>query len=70
LAQWNYRILLHGGVTPFVDAEIAFDNRIPAGHAAFFNSSSYTRFLYSSDAKPVRASMRAPRETLETPPST
>jgi len=37
-AQWNYRILTHGGVTPFVDAEIDLDNRIPAGHAAFFNS--------------------------------
>src|SRR5208282_4019581 len=48
LAQWNYRILLHGGVTPFVDAEIDLDNRIPAGHAAFFNSSSYTRFGYTS----------------------
>src|SRR5438552_19089508 len=48
LTQWNYRILLHGGVTPFVDAEIDLDNRIPAGHAAFFNSSSYTRFGYTS----------------------
>jgi hypothetical protein len=31
-----------------VDAEIDLDNRIPAGHAAFFNSSSYTRFGYTS----------------------
>jgi group II intron reverse transcriptase/maturase len=29
-------------------AETDFDNRIPAGHAAFLNSSSYTRFGYSS----------------------
>lgn len=48
LLQRNYRILLHGGVTPFVDAELDIGNRIPAGHAAFFNSSSYTRFGYTS----------------------
>jgi hypothetical protein len=29
-------------------AENDLDNRIPAGHAAFFNSSPYTRFGYSS----------------------
>jgi predicted RNA binding protein YcfA (HicA-like mRNA interferase family) len=29
-------------------AENDFDNRISAGHAAFLNSSSYTRFGYSS----------------------
>jgi hypothetical protein len=44
LTQLNYRILAHGGVTPFVDAEIDLDNQIPAGHAAFFNLSPYTRF--------------------------
>ena len=31
-------------------AEIDFDNRIPAGHAAFFNSFPYTRLGYSSAA--------------------
>ncbi len=59
LAQWNCRILLHGGVTPFVDAEIDLDNRIPAGHAVFFNSLPYTKFVYSSrqylvDLRPTR----------------
>jgi hypothetical protein len=31
------------------------DTRIPAGHAAFFNSSPYTRFGYSSFDRAVRA---------------
>jgi hypothetical protein len=31
-----------------MDAEIDFDNRIPAGHAAFFNSGPYTSFDHSS----------------------
>jgi hypothetical protein len=41
-------ILLHGGVTPLLVAETDLDNRVPAGHAAFLNSSPYTRFGYSS----------------------
>ncbi len=32
-----------------MDAETDFDNRIPAGHAAFFNSFPYTTFEHSSD---------------------
>jgi hypothetical protein len=52
-------MLLHGAVAPFVDAEIDLDNRIPAGHAAFFNSSSYTRSGYSS-----ATSRRAKKEGL------
>jgi len=40
-------------VTPVVDAEIDFDNRIPAGHAAFFNSFPYTTFDHSSVANPI-----------------
>jgi len=30
-------------------AENDLDNRIPAGHAAFLNSLSYTRFGYTSE---------------------
>ncbi|MEO5784501.1 MAG: hypothetical protein ABIS17_03205 [Casimicrobiaceae bacterium] len=48
LTQWNYRILFHGGVAPCRSPKSDFDTRIPAGHAAFLNSSSYTRFGYSS----------------------
>jgi hypothetical protein len=48
LVQRNYRILLHGGVTPLWTLKSDIDTRIPAGHAAFFNSSSYTRSGYSS----------------------
>jgi hypothetical protein len=48
LPKPNYRILMHGGVTPFMDAELDFDNRIPAGHAASFNSCAYTSFDHSS----------------------
>jgi hypothetical protein len=52
-AKPNYRTLVHGGVTPLMVAEIDFDNRIPAGHAAFFNSYPYTRFGYSSVCAPL-----------------
>jgi hypothetical protein len=48
LPKLNYRILTHGRVTPFMDTEIDFDNRIPASHAAFFNSGPYTSFDHSS----------------------
>ena len=49
LAQWNYRILLHGwrdSLCGWLKNDL--DNRIPAGHAAFFNSSPYTRIDHSS----------------------
>jgi hypothetical protein len=42
----NYWICTPGQVSQL--AENDFDNRISAGHAAFINSSSYTRFGYSS----------------------
>jgi hypothetical protein len=48
LPKPNYRILIHGGVTPMQFAENDLDNRIPAGHAAFFNSFPYTRLGYTS----------------------
>jgi hypothetical protein len=48
IAKLNYRILTHGGVTPLRFAENDLDNRIAAGHAAFFNSFPYTSFGYSS----------------------
>jgi hypothetical protein len=48
LPKPNYRILIHGGVTPMRFAENDLDNRIPAGHAAFFNSFPYTRLGYTS----------------------
>jgi hypothetical protein len=47
-------------------AENDLDNRIPAGHAAFFNSSSYTRFGYTSEmrAEDLVASLRHARARL------
>jgi len=48
LAKPNYRILMHGGVTPGWLLKSDIDTRIPAGHAAFLNSPPYTRFGYSS----------------------
>ncbi len=48
-AKFNYRILLHGWRDSLCGLlKTIFDNRIPAGHAAFLNSSSYTRFGYTS----------------------
>lgn len=38
----------HSGVAPCWSLKSDFDTRIPAGHAAFFNSSSYTRIDPSS----------------------
>jgi len=46
-AKPNCRILAQGGATPA--AEIDFDNRIPSGHAAFFNSGPYARSGHGSD---------------------
>jgi hypothetical protein len=40
--------LPYGGVTPGWLLKSDLDTRIPAGHAAFFNASPYTRFSYSS----------------------
>jgi len=62
-AQRNNRTPIHGGVTPFVDAEIDRDNRIPAGHAAFFNSFQYTTFDHSSSTR-VRFMMPLPWRTI------
>jgi hypothetical protein len=48
-AKFNYRILLHGWRDSLCGLlKTIFDNRIPAGHAGFLNSSPYTRFGYSS----------------------
>jgi hypothetical protein len=52
-AKFNYRILLHGWRDSLCGLlKTIFDNRIPAGHAAFLNSSPYTRFGYSSQLDP------------------
>jgi hypothetical protein len=45
LPKPNYRIVTHVGVTPFMDAEIDFADRTPAGHTASFNSCAYTSSL-------------------------
>jgi hypothetical protein len=54
-AKFNYRILLHGWRDSLCGLlKTIFDNRIPAGHAAFLNSSPYTRFGYSSANSPEK----------------
>src|SRR5438105_3125819 len=50
-------ILLHGWRDSLCGLlKTIFDNRIPAGHAAFLNSSPYTRFGYSSRDGPAISS--------------